>query len=163
MPELRRFDDECLGAFENVKEAISGIRKIRLENSVPIKDPLELFVQPGEKGYIAELNPIISRLGNISRVRIIDSEVKGAASFRVKSTNYYVQLADHIDYEEEVRKLCQELEYTKGFLISVLRKLGNEKFVSSAPAVVVDKERIKQSDAEARIKVLEERIKAITK
>jgi len=163
IPRVKPYDLSKIGAFENVKEVVSGIRKIRLENSVPNKDSLELFVQPGEKGYEDYLNPVVMKLGNIGNMVTVDQEVKGAASFRVKSTNYYISLADHVDHEEELRKLNQELEYTKGFLNSVLKKLQNEKFVSSAPAAVVEKERIKQADAETKIRVLEERIESLRK
>jgi valyl-tRNA synthetase len=60
--------------------------------------------------------------------------------------------------EEELKKLEEELKYTRGFLTSVMKKLENDRFVSSAPAAVVATERAKQADAEAKIKVLEERI-----
>jgi valyl-tRNA synthetase len=60
--------------------------------------------------------------------------------------------------KDELKKLQSELDYTKGFLNSVLRKLSNERFVCSAPEAVVDIERAKQDDAEAKIKVLEEKI-----
>ena len=83
---------------------------------------------------------------------------KGAASFRVKSTNFYIPLEGFIDVEEELKKLEEELKYTKGFLGTVMKKLGNERFVNNAPEEVVAKELAKQADAEAKIKVLEERI-----
>jgi valyl-tRNA synthetase len=161
MPELIPYNKALIDAFENVKDTVSGIRKIRLENSIPGKDGVELFVQPGDKGYEAGYNVVVSKLCNISILEEVDSEVKGAASFRVKSTNYYVGLGEHIDQEEELRKLKQELEYTRGFLHTVMKKLQNERFVNSAPADVVDKERIKQADAEAKIKILEGRIEAL--
>ena len=63
-----------------------------------------------------------------------------------------------IDVEEELKKLTEELNYTKGFLISVMKKLSNDRFVNNAPEAVVEKEKAKQADAEAKIKVLEERI-----
>jgi valyl-tRNA synthetase len=47
------------------------------------------------------------------------------------------------------------LEYTQGFLAGVLKKLSNERFVAGAPAQVLDMERKKQVDAEAKIKALE--------
>jgi valyl-tRNA synthetase len=161
MPELIPYNKALIDAFENVKDTVSGIRKIRLENSIPGKDGVELFVQPGDKGYEPGCNVVVSKLCNISILEEVDSEVKGAASFRVKSTNYYVGLGEHIDQEEELRKLKQELEYTRGFLHTVMKKLQNERFVNSAPADVVDKERIKQADAEAKIKILEGRIEAL--
>lgn len=161
MPELLPYNKALIDAFENVKEVVSGIRKLRLENSIPGKDGLELYIQPGDKGYEAVYNIVVNKLGNISKLEEVDNEIKGAASFRVKSTNYFIVLGEHIDQEEELRKLSQELEYTCGFLNSVMKKLQNERFVKSAPADVVDKERIKQADAEAKIKILESRIEAL--
>jgi valyl-tRNA synthetase len=71
-----------------------------------------------------------------------------------------------VDLETELKKLEDDLVYTNNFLNSVVKKLGNERFVSGAPVAVVDLERKKQSDAENKIKVLEEQIanlKSLTK
>jgi valyl-tRNA synthetase len=72
-----------------------------------------------------------------------------------------VPLGDSVNIEAEISKLQEELEYTKGFLKSVAKKLSNERFVNNAPAAVVDKERKKQADAESRIKVIEEQLLAL--
>ena len=147
-----------LAAFENVKEAISGIRNIRKEKNIPNKDALDLKVQKGDKGYESGFDPVLRKLANLSAFDSVNEEVKGAASFRVKLTNYYVPLEGLIYTEEELKKLEEELKYTKGFFNSVMKKLGNERFVNNAPEAVVAKEKAKQADAEANIKVLEERI-----
>ena len=76
----------------------------------------------------------------------------------VKSTNFYVPLGGFVNAEEELKKLEEELKYMQGFLNSVMKKLSNERFVSSAPEAVVALEKAKQADAEAKIKVMEERI-----
>lgn len=161
MPEPRSYDKLVVEAFENVKETVSGIRKIRLDNSVPNRDKLKLYIQPGDKGYEGQYDPVVSKLGNLELIEVVGTEVKGAASFRVKSTNYYVVLGAHIDTEDELRKLKDELDYTLGFLNSVMKKLQNERFVNGAPADVVEKEKTKQADAVARIRVIEERIAAL--
>jgi valyl-tRNA synthetase len=158
LPPVEHYDSEMIIAFENVKEAISGIRKIRKEKNIPNKDSLELKIQQGEKGYESGFAPVLQKLANLSALEMISEEVKGAASFRVKSTNYYVPVKGLIDAEEELKKLEEELSYTKGFLISVTKKLSNERFVNNAPEAVVAKEKAKQADAGAKIKVLEERI-----
>ena len=54
------------------------------------------------------------------------------------------------------QQMQQELEYQKGFLLSVEKKLGNERFVQNAKDEVVNAERKKQADALAKIKALEE-------
>jgi len=158
MPEAKKYDAKMLSDFENVKEAISGIRNIRKEKNIPNKDALELKVQKGDKGYKNSFDPVLVKLANLSAFDAVNEEVKGASSFRVKSTNFYIPLEDIIDVEEEVKKLEEELKYAKGFLNSVLKKLSNERFVNNAPEAIVAKEKAKQADAESKIKVLEERI-----
>jgi valyl-tRNA synthetase len=156
-----KYDAELLTAFENVKEAISGIRKIRTDKNIAQKETLELKVQQGDKGFEAEFNSVVIKMGNLSSLEMLTEEVKGASSFMVKSTNFYIPLEGFIDVAEELKKLEEELKYTHGFLNSVMKKLSNERFVSSAPEAVVALERAKQADAEAKIKVLEERIEGL--
>lgn len=161
LPEVKNYDADLLAAFENVKEAISGIRKIRTDKNIPNKDSLELKIQQGDKGFEQQFNSVIVKMANLSSLEMVNEEVQGAASFRVKSTNFYVPLEGFIDVEEELKKLEEELKYTKGFLTSVMKKLSNERFVNNAPEAVVAKEKAKQTDAEAKIKVLEERIASL--
>jgi len=158
LPTETEFDANLLATFEDVKEAVSGIRKIRKEKNIAFKDTIELSAQKGDKGFDETYNSILIKLGNVSELTLVDEEIKGAASFRVKSSNFYIPLDGFIDVEEELKKLEEELKYTKGFLTSVMKKLGNERFVNNAPEAVVAKEKEKQADAEAKIKVLEERI-----
>ncbi|RIJ50198.1 valine--tRNA ligase [Maribellus luteus] len=158
LPKVEKYDEALLAAFENVKEAISGIRKVRSDKNIPNKDTLELKVQAGDKGFEPQFNSVILKMANLSSFEMVTEEVQGAASFRVKSTNFYVPMEGFIDVEEELKKLEEELKYTQGFLTSVLKKLSNERFVNNAPEAVVANEKAKQADAEAKIKVLEERI-----
>ena len=157
-PRSTGYDETMIDRFEDVKEAIAGLRTIRTKNNVPNKDQLELAVMAGDKGFTPEFNSVLVKMGNLSALTIVSEEVKLASSFLVKSTTFFVPMGATIDVEEELRKLQTELDYTKGFLNSVLKKLGNERFVSSAPEAVVATERAKQADAEAKIKVLEEQI-----
>jgi len=161
LPAVEKYDIELLAAFENVKEAISGIRNIRKEKNIPNKDTLELKIQKGDKGYEADFAPVLQKMANLSALEMVSEEVKGAASFRVKSTNFYLPMEGLIDVEEELKKLEEELKYTKGFLNSVMKKLSNERFVNNAPEAVVANEKAKQADAEAKIKVLEERVASL--
>jgi len=157
-PKSTGYDETMIAQFEDVKEAIAGIRTIRTKNNIPMKDQMELSVMQGDKGFDIAYNSVLVKLGNLSAFTMITEEVKSAASFLVKSTTFYVPLSVTIDVEEELIKLNTELNYTKGFLNSVIKKLSNERFVNSAPDAVVAVERAKQADAEAKIKVLEEQI-----
>ena len=160
-PASKSFDQELINQFEAVKEAVSGIRNMRKSNNIPMKDTLELSVLPGEKGYDPRYDPVLLKMGNLTQIDEVKEEVKGAASFRVFSSTFFVNLGEHVDVETELKKLEEELQYTKGFLNSVMKKLANERFVSNAPEAVVHKERVKQADAEAKIKTLEDQITSL--
>ena len=163
MPAAMDFDQALIEDFESVKEAVTGIRKIRKERNVPQKDILELFIQPGDKGYYPKFTPIVMKLGNLSSVGLVNVEVRGAASFRVKSTSFYLPMESHVDREEELKKLQEELDYAQGFLDSVMKKLGNERFVQNAPEAVLAKEYAKKTDAEEKINLLKGRIDSLKK
>lgn len=157
MPKAGKFDETYIGQFEYVKEVVASLRMIRQEKNIPNKDTLMLQVLKGSQRP-ANFDSIVKKLGNLENIEVLDTKPEGAISFMVKSAEYFVPLAGKIDIEEEVRKLKAELEYQKGFLISVNKKLSNEKFVNSAPQQVVQNELNKKADAEAKIKALEERI-----
>ena len=153
-------DSKILADEKFAAEVISGIRTIRKEKNIPNKDQIELFVKRNET-IDQSFDSVIIKLGNLSVLNYVDKKVDGALSFRVKSNEYYIPLAGSVNIEEEIATLTQELEYTKGFLNSVMKKLSNERFVNNAPEQVIANERKKQSDAEAKIKTIQEQLSAI--
>ena len=161
MPKVKTIDEDFLENFEDVKEAVSGIRNIRKSNNIAFKDEIKLFVNKGTKGYNSYFNPVLTKLCNLSEIEMTNEDIKGAVSFLVKTSGFFIDLGEKADVEGELKKLEEELSYTKGFLKSVMGKLSNEKFVSGAPAQVVEVERKKQADAEDKIRSLEERIASL--
>ncbi|MGB1317758.1 MAG: valine--tRNA ligase, partial [Flavobacteriales bacterium] len=95
---------------------------------------------------------------NLDSIESATEAPASAAGFVVKGVEFFVPLEGLVDAGEEKEKLEKELEYTKGFLNSVSKKLSNERFVSGAPEKVVQAEKNKQADAEAKIKALEEQL-----
>lgn len=156
-----QFDESLIAQFEAVKEVIGGIRTIRLQKNIAQKEALELQVV-GESPVTA-FNPIIAKLCNLSAINAVENKAEGAASFMVGTTEYAVPLGNLINVEEELKKLEADLKYQEGFLMSVQKKLSNEKFVSKAPANVIEMERKKQADAETKIAALKESIAALKK
>ena len=154
---LENSSDTC-EKFELVKEAITGLRAVRKEKEIANKEQLRLFILPGEKGYIQEYDSILLKMGNLSELQISANEVEGAVSFTVFTSTFYVPLEEVANPEVEIGKIEEELNYTIGFLESVMKKTGNERFMKSAPAQVIELERKKQTDAEEKIKMLEERL-----
>ena len=104
---------------------------------------------------------MIAKLCNLSKIEYVNTKVENALSFMVGTVECFVPFTQNIDKDAELKKLEDELEYTRGFLQSVMKKLSNERFVSGAPEKVVAIERQKQADAEQKIKALEEQIAAL--
>ena len=162
-PKVAGRNEAICEKFELIKELVSGIRSIRKEKNIASREEIELFLIPGEKGYVPEYHSVVKKLGNSSRLEICREELAGAATFMVKSTAIYIPYAGNVDLAAEIAKINEELAYNRGFLESVIKKLGNEKFVGSAPAKVVEIERKKQADAEEKIKILEERLASLNR
>ena len=153
-PTKEAFDTNIVEEFAFATEVIAGIRTIRKDKNIPNKEVLELSIL-NQSGTSESMNAIIQKLGNIESIARVDASVEGALTFRVKSNEYFIPIAGAIDVEAEKEKIQQELEYTKGFLKSVQKKLSNERFVNNAPEKVVEIERKKAADAEAKIETLE--------
>ncbi|MCL5246016.1 valine--tRNA ligase [Cellulophaga sp. 20_2_10] len=159
-PVPKKIDETIISNFNFAAEVVSGIRTIRKKKNIPMKEALELSVLDAEN-VSKDWDVIISKLTNVSSISYTDAAVDGALSFRVKSNEYFIPMVGAIDIEAEIKKIEEELKYTKGFLISVQKKLSNERFVSNAPDKVIEIERNKQSDAEAKIETLEKSLKGL--
>jgi valyl-tRNA synthetase len=133
---------------------ISGIRTIRKEKSIPFREAVTLHAVD-EENVDRKWDVLIRKLANTSEIAYTGDAPEGALSFRVKSNEYYIPLEGAVDLEEEIRKIREELDYTRGFLKSVQKKLSNPRFVDNAPQKVVDLERKKAADAESKIETLE--------
>ena len=160
MPTAEEADEQMLARFTLVMEAVSGVRNIRKQKNIPQKQALELNYISDEN-YPAEMAAVIVKMCNLSSITAIEEKDPTAEAFIVKTTQYFVPMGDKIDKDAELKKLADELTYLEGFLASVMKKLSNERFVNSAPEKVVANERAKQSDAEAKIAAIKERMEAL--
>ncbi len=155
-PKAGAADERLLKDAEKAFEAVSQVRNLRNSKGLSPKEVLELQVKTTEQGVYERFEPIIRKLANISELSFVTDKPENAASFVNGGDELYVPLEGSIDVEKEREELQKELEYTRGFLASVNKKLSNERFVGGAPEQVVESERRKKTDAEAKIKALEE-------
>ena len=159
-PEKKPINQDIINGFDFASEVISGIRTIRKQKNIAFKDSIELFVLNNEK-VNDTFDLVISKLGNLSNLTYTDSAIDGALTFRVKSNEYFVPMQGAINIEEEVAKLTEELKYTEGFLISVQKKLSNERFVNNAPEQVIASEKKKEADALAKIETIKRSLSSL--
>lgn len=155
-PEVENYWPGTLQKFEFTAETVSGIRAIRNEKGISPKEMLELFADKSSQEEFSQ--SLVEKLGN---VKIIFSEQypEKGFTFRVGTYEFLIPVSENINMEAEREKLEKEKQYLQGFLISVQKKLSNEKFVNSAPKAVVDAEKKKEADALAKITQIEEQLK----
>ena len=151
---------DTINDFEVLQNIISGIRNIRKKYQISFKEGLNLSVVNNDN-FSKNYDSIIKKICNIKDINYEDSEIKDALSFRVESNIYSLPFEKEIDFDEEIKKIKEDLDYQKGFLKSVNSKLENKRFTDNAPDSIVQNEIKKKNDAISKISVLEERLKKL--
>jgi valyl-tRNA synthetase len=153
--------DAYLQTFERTKEVIGNIRTVRLQKNLPNKESLVLEVVGNT--HDSRFDAVIIKMAYLSEIRQVAEKSAGAVSFLAGTTEYAVPLGHRINVQEEIARTEAEIRYQEAFLVSVMKKLSNEKFVSNAKPEVVENERKKQADAESKIKTLQEGLNQLIK
>ncbi|MGN7864949.1 valine--tRNA ligase [Chryseobacterium sp. 22458] len=151
------FNEEIIKNFEITAELISGIRNYRQTKGISPREAAEVYTNASEFTNEA----IVRKLANVSEIHFGQKTDKPSFTFLVGATEVSIPLSENLDLGEEKAKTEEELKYLKGFLISVDKKLSNEKFVANAKPEIVEVERKKQKDALDKIAILEEKLKSL--
>jgi valyl-tRNA synthetase len=160
-PKVESVNRKMIKDFDFTSQVISSIRTIRKEKNISFKNSIELHVLNNENKS-SNLDSLIIKLCNISKLVYTKIEVENSISFRVKSNNYYVPVDNNnINIEEEIIKLKKELQYIEGFLNSVRKKLSNSRFVENAPDKVIQIEKDKEQDALSKIKAIKDSLSSL--
>ncbi len=160
IPEPEQADAALLKAMADVKDIVAGVRNVRKQKNLPNKEQLTLQAVGGLNN---PLEAIIIKLAGLEKIETVTEKDPAAAAFMVGTAEFAVPVAGSIDVEAEIAKLEADLEYTRGFLASVEKKLSNERFVANAPEAVVAGERKKKADAESKIATMEQALQALKK
>jgi len=159
-PKAEPFDVTPIASFDLAREIIAGVRNFRKEKNISFKEGVELYVTKGAKDLPFEAS--IKKLGVIEKIHFNEpaKELSGG-SFRVSAIEFFIPTTTSDDPETERKKMEEELQYMKGFLASVEKKLSNERFVANAPEKVVAMEQKKVADAKEKIALLEKSLLAL--
>ena len=155
-PKAEAIQDEAIKEADLLFEITSGVRNIRNSKGISPKESLDLIT----KASIGSIGDSLQKLANLSEIKTEDKPAN-AFSFVVGSDEFFIPASENVDVEAEKKKIEEELNYTRGFMKSVEKKLSNERFVNGAPEQVVAMERKKLADAEAKIKTLEESLASL--
>ncbi|MCM1163537.1 MAG: valine--tRNA ligase [Muribaculaceae bacterium] len=156
-PEVTEIDRELLAKVETAKEIVNGVRSVRAQRNIPLREKLTLR----SVGQPVEMSSLISRLALLGAIETVTEKDPAAATFMVGTAEFDIPLLDSIDVEAEKAKIEKDIKYYEGFKASVEKKLSNERFVSNAPAAVVEAERKKLSDAETKLTALRANLEAL--
>ncbi|OJX32375.1 MAG: valine--tRNA ligase [Chryseobacterium sp. 36-9] len=151
------YNEDKIKDFDFAKEVISGIRNYRQSKGISPRETVEVFTNVSGLAN-AE---VIQKLANISEINFNQKTDKPSFTFLVGANEFSIPLSENLDLSEEKAKTEEEIKYLKGFLISVDKKLSNEKFVANAKPEIVEVERKKQKDAQDKIALLEEKLKSL--
>ena len=170
-PRSSGYNAKLLETVDKVRSIVSKIREIRNSKGIKPKEKLVLYAQKSKTldellnaGGIPGLQEKLLKQANLSELVLTDKdEIPNTVPFMAANEKFMLELNMDIDVNAEIAKLEKELEYQRGFVDSINKKLANEKFVANAPAAVVEKERKKLADGLQRIKVLEESLKSLKK
>ena len=153
-PTTSEIDDHTLSVFSHTMEMITSIRSIRKQQNISTKVPMQLLQTSSQAEYYEN---VISKLANIDSFQVVIDLPQQLLPFRVGTAAYYLPFSVE-NPEEEISKLKEELNYQKGFLVSVQKKLSNTRFVDNAPEQVVQIERKKETEAIEKISQIEQQI-----
>ncbi|WP_372473579.1 valine--tRNA ligase [Capnocytophaga sp. ARDL2] len=151
------FDSKAIEAFAFAQELISGVRNYRQSKGISPREAVEIYTN----ATAFENEAVIQKLANVSAVHFSAKTDKPSFTFLVGATEISIPLSENLDLAEEKKKTEEELNYLKGFLVSVEKKLSNEKFVANAKPEIVENERKKQKDAQEKIALLEEKLASL--
>ncbi|RYZ00825.1 MAG: hypothetical protein EOO11_00305, partial [Chitinophagaceae bacterium] len=163
-----RTDDLCVKQFTKpapvsaavlaqgtlLQEAISALRDARVKNNLKPKAPVTAFIQTDAHGQFGPISAILGKQVNAD-VQFVDDAVPGAITVVLGTHKFYLASEQAVDSSVQKEQLLKDLEYHRGFLATVEKKLGNQRFVQNAKPEVVDAERQKKKDAEEKIEAIE--------
>ncbi|GIV36061.1 MAG: valine--tRNA ligase [Cyclobacteriaceae bacterium] len=157
-PRAGKADAQLLDEARFAFQVVSELRNMRNARGISPKQQLALYTQTEETLPGKKFIPVICKLANLSEFKFGMPEEESTISLLVNTTKFIIPVNGHINREAERTALLKELSYQRGFLESVNKKLSNQRFIAGAPPEVVENERRKKADAEARIKALEEQL-----
>ena len=159
-PEAHAFNERCINNFELAKQVIGGIRNFRKEKNISHKEQISLYINTDQSNFSFESS--ILKLGGVSEINYSSPPVDlVGGNFRIINLELFIPTNAAKDPKTEKKKLILELNYSKGFLASVEKKLSNKRFVANAPNKVIDLERKKASDAKEKILLLEKNLESL--
>jgi valyl-tRNA synthetase len=142
-----------------LKEIITAIRDTRVKNNLKPKEEIKLYIQTENKQSYQSFQSILAKQVNAKEVAYVTENISSSITAVVQKDKFFIEAETEVDTASQKEVLLKDLDYLKGFLNSVNKKLSNEKFVQNAKPEVVALEQKKKADAEDKIRLIEESLR----
>ncbi len=159
--EIKNKKQEILKQAELLKQVITALRDVRVKNQLRPKEEIKLQIQTSDQAAYNSFKSILAKQINASEITFANDTVAGSINTVVQKDKFFIETENELDTTAQKEQLIKDLEYQRGFLLSVEKKLSNERFVQNAKPEVVEVEKKKKADAEAKIKAIEESLAAL--
>ena len=144
-----------------LKTVISGLRDARIKNNIKPKDAISLHILTENKEHYSSIIPLLQKQVNAKEIQFVNAAVEGAINIVIGKEQFYIESDAPIDTAAQLDGLRKEQKHLESFLISIEKKLGNEKFIANAKEEVILLEKKKQTDAQEKLVLIGESIVAI--
>ncbi len=158
--KIEEADNKLLEQGNVLKEIITAIRDTRNKNQIKPKEKIKLYIQTEHKHQYSSIENILAKQANADIFYTHDN-IENTLSIIINKDKFFIETGNAINSNVQKEALLKDLEYYKGFLHSVDKKLLNERFVQNAKPDVIELERKKKADAETRIRIIEESLSTI--
>jgi len=157
LEETGTVDTELLKQGYFLRELITAVRDTRNKNQLKPKDTIKLWIDSSHHAFYEAVGDILRRQVNAEYIGYTKEARPGSISIVVQTDKLYIEAElAKMNVEQQADELQKELIYLQGFLVSIDKKLGNERFVQNAKPEVIANEEKKKADALAKIKTIEE-------
>ena len=160
-PEIKNQNQGILKHAELLKQVITALRDVRVKNQLKPKEEIKLQIQTSDQSAYNLFKSILAKHVNASEITFANDTVAGSINTVVQKDKFFIETENELDTTAQKEQLIKDLEYQRGFLSSVEKKLSNERFVQNAKPEIVEVEKKKKADAEAKIKAIEESLAAL--
>ncbi|RYY46536.1 MAG: valine--tRNA ligase [Chitinophagaceae bacterium] len=149
-------DQTLLANADLLKATITGLRDVRNKQQIKPKESISLHIETGNEVVYRSIENILRKQVNANAIHYSKETVAGAITCVIGKDKFFIETQQPMDTGKQKAELQKELDHLRGFLLSVEKKLGNEKFVANARPEILALEHKKQADAKAKIAVIEE-------
>ena len=160
--QIKIVDEKILAQGELLKQVITTIRDGRNKNQLKPKETIQLFIETDLKESYSSIENILSKQVNADVIAFTNEAIANTIVVAVEKDKFYIKTDKELDTATLKDDLLKDLEHQKAFLLSVDKKLSNDKFVQNAKPEVLALEQKKKADAQARIKTIEESLSTIS-